>query len=73
MLVFEFKAYANENQFNAVGKAIRTAQLIRNSCLHYWMNKKSGWYSLNKYCAILVAHDFRFASELYSKARQSSA
>jgi len=40
MLVFEFKAYGNENQFKAVGKAIRTAQFTRNSCLRYWMNKK---------------------------------
>ena len=72
MLVFGFKAYGNENQFNAVGEAIRTAQFIRNSCLHYWMNKKSGRYSMNKYCAIL-ADDFRFASELNSRARQSSA
>lgn len=40
MLVFEFKAYGNENQFNVVGEAIRTAQFTRNSCLRYWMNKK---------------------------------
>ena len=40
MLIFEFKAYGNENLFNAVGEAIRTAQFIRNSCLRYWMRKK---------------------------------
>jgi len=35
MLVFEFKAYRKQNQFNAVDEAIRTAQFIRNSCLRY--------------------------------------
>ena len=73
MLVFEFKAYGKQNQFNAVDEAIRTAQFIRNSCLRYWMdNKKVGRYDLNKYCAVL-ARDFPFADELNSMARQSSA
>jgi putative transposase len=73
MLVFEFKAYEKQNQFNAVDEAIRAAQFIRNSCLRYWMdNKKVDRYDLNKYCAIL-ARDFPFASELNSMARQSSA
>ncbi len=58
MLVFEFKAYGKQNQFNAVDEAIRTAKFIRNSCLRYWMdNKKVGRYDLNKYCALL-ARDF---------------
>ena len=73
MLVFEFKAYGKQNQFNAVDEAIRTAKFIRNSCLRYWMdNKKVGRYDLNKYCAVL-ARDFPFADELNSMARQSSA
>jgi putative transposase len=73
MLVFEFKAYGRQYQFNAVDEAIRTAQFIRNSCLRYWMdNKKVGRYDLNKYCAVL-ARDFPFADELNSMARQSSA
>jgi putative transposase len=73
MLVFEFKAYGRQYQFNAVDEAIRTPQFIRNSCLRYWMdNKKMDRYDLNKYCAVL-ARDFSFASELNSMARQSSA
>jgi len=40
MLVFEFKAYGKQNQFNAVDEAIRTPQFIRNSCLRYWMDNK---------------------------------
>jgi putative transposase len=73
MLVFEFKAYGKQNQFNAVDEAIRTAKFIRNSCLRYWMdNKNVGRYDLNKYCAVL-ARDLTFADELNSMARQSSA
>ena len=54
-------------------EAIRTAQFVRNSCLHYWINNKNvGRYDLNKYCA-LQARDFPFASELNSMARLASA
>lgn len=73
MLVFEFKAYGKSNQIAAVNEAIRTAQFVRNSCLRYWMdNKKIDKYDLNKYCAVL-AHNFPFADELNSQARQASA
>jgi hypothetical protein len=73
MLVFEFKAYGNKSQFAAVFEAIRTAQFVRNSCLRYWMdNLKIDKYDLNKYCAVL-AHEFPFADELNSQARQASA
>jgi putative transposase len=42
MLVFEFKAYRKQKQFNTVDEAIITAQFIRNCCLLYWIhNKKS--------------------------------
>jgi putative transposase len=73
MLVFEFKTYGKSSQFTAVDEAIRTAQFVRNSCLRYWIdNKKVNKYDLNKYCAVL-AHDFPFADELNSIARQASA
>jgi putative transposase len=73
MLVFEFKAYGKSSQIAAVNEAIRTAQFVRNSCLRYWMdNKKIDKYDLNKYCAVL-AHNFPFADELNSQARQASA
>jgi putative transposase len=56
-----------------VYEAIRTAQFVRNSCLHYWINYKNvGRYELNKYCA-LQARDFPFADELNSMARLASA
>ncbi len=73
MLVFEFKAYGKSDQFSAVDEAIRTAQFVRNSCIRLWMdNQKIGQYDLQKYCAVL-AHEFPFASELNSMARQASA
>jgi putative transposase len=73
MLVFEFKAYGNKSQFVAVDEAIRTAQFVRNSCIRLWMdNQKIGQYDLQKYCAVL-AHEFPFADELNSQARQASA
>jgi putative transposase len=72
MLVFEFKAYGKQNQFNAVDEAIRTAKFIRNICLPIVDNQKVGRYELNKYCAVL-SRDFRCASKLNSMARQSSA
>ena len=70
MLVFEFKAYGKQSQFNAVDEAIRTAKFIRNSCLRYWMdNKKVGRYDLNKDCAVRD-RDLTNAYELNSMARQ---
>ena len=73
MLVLEFKVRAKEQQYKGIDEAIRTAQFIQNKCLRYWMdNKGVGRYDLNKYCRVL-AHDFKFANELNSQARQSSA
>jgi putative transposase len=73
MLILEFKVRAKKHQYQAIDEAIRTAQFIRNKCLRYWMdNQQVGRYDLNKYCRVL-AHDFKFASQLNSQARQSSA
>ncbi|WP_254172718.1 RNA-guided endonuclease InsQ/TnpB family protein [Planktothrix pseudagardhii] len=73
MLVLEFKVRAGLQQSKAIDEAIRTAQFVQNKCLRYWMdNKGVNKYDLNKYCRVL-AHDFKFANELNSQARQSSA
>ncbi|GFE69623.1 RNA-guided endonuclease TnpB family protein [Chroococcus sp. FPU101] len=73
MLVVEFKVRAKKEQYAAIDEAIRTAQFIQNKCLRYWMdNEKVGRYDLNKYCRVL-AHEFSFAEQLNSQARQSSA
>jgi len=73
MLVFEFKAYGSQQQFDAIDEAIRTCQFIRNKCLRLWMDGDAKSQSdLNKHCAIL-AREYSFASELNSMARQASA
>ena len=55
MLVFEFKAYGNQQQFNAVDEALRTVQFIRNKAIRLWMdNVKIGKNDLSKYCAVLA-------------------
>jgi putative transposase len=73
MFVLEFKVEAKTKQYQAIDDAIRTAQFIRNKCLRYWMdNKGADKYDLSAYCRVL-AHDFKFAGELNSQARQASA
>ena len=73
MLVLEFKVRAKKHQYTAIDEAIRTAQFIQNKCLRFWMdNGQADKYDLNKYCRVL-AHDFDFANQLNSQARQSSA
>ncbi len=73
MFVLEFKVEAKTKQYQAIDDAIRTAQFIRNKCLKYWMdNKGVDKYDLSAYCRVL-AHDFKFAGELNSQARQASA
>jgi putative transposase len=73
MLVFEFKAYGNQQQFDAVDEALRTVQFIRNKAIRLWMdNVKIGKNELSKYCAVL-AKEFPFCNKLNSQARQASA
>jgi putative transposase len=73
MIVLEFKAYGKLEQFTAVDEALRTVQFIRNKCLRLWIDGLAkSQYDLNKYCAVL-AHEFPFANELNSMARQASA
>jgi len=73
MFVLEFKVEAKTKQYQAIDDAICTAQFIRNKCLRCWMdNKGVDKYDLSAYCRVL-AHDFKFAGELNSQARQASA
>ncbi len=73
MIIYEFKVKAKPEQYQAIDEAIRTSQFIQNKCLRYWMdNKGVSKYGLNKYCKVL-AQEFKFARELNSMARQSSA
>ncbi len=73
MIVLEYKIKAKQYQLQAIDKAIRTSQFVRNKALRYWMdNKGVSKYDLNKYCRVL-AKEFAFANNLNSTARQSSA
>ena len=72
MIVFEFQAYGNTAQFNAIDEAIRTMQFVRNKCLRLGIdgNVKS-CFDLNKYTKVL-AIELDFADGLHSMARQSA-
>lgn len=73
MIVLEFKIKGKQHQLDSIDEAIRTGQFIRNKCLRFWMdNQKINRYDLNKHCAVL-AHEFKFADNLNSMARQSHA
>jgi putative transposase len=73
MFVLEFKVKAKTQQYQAIDEAIRTAQFIRNKCLRLWMDTpgtdKKDLYRYSK----VLAHDFEFADQLNSSARQASA
>ena len=75
MIVFEAKLEGQNEQYQALDEAIRTARFVRNSCLRYWMDSKGiGRYDLNKFCAVLAANiEFPWVSKLNSMARQASA
>ncbi len=69
MIVLEYKIKAKQYQLQAIDKAIRTSQFVRNKALRYWMdNKGVSKYDLNKYCRVL-AKEFAFANNL-KKVRQ---
>jgi putative transposase len=73
MIVFEFKAYGLQQQFQSIDEAIRTVQFVRNKCLRLWIEGGAkSCFDLNKYCAVL-AKEFPFANNLNSQARQSAA
>jgi putative transposase len=73
MIVFEFKAYGQQQQFQSIDETIRTVQFVRNKCLRLWIEGGAkSCFDLNKYCAVL-AKEFPFANNLNSQARQSAA
>ncbi|WP_424102374.1 RNA-guided endonuclease InsQ/TnpB family protein [Moorena producens] len=73
MIILEFKAKGKESQYSAIDEAIRTVKFIRNSCIRLWMdNKGTNKFDLSKYSKVL-AHQFSFANELNSTARQAAS
>ena len=76
LLVLEYKIKANKIKSQAIEKAIRTTQFIRNKCLRYWMDAKKedkiNRFALNKYSTEL-RNEFNFVKQLNSMAVQASA
>jgi putative transposase len=73
MLVLEAKLEETKKQYEKLNEAIRTARLVPNSCLRYWMdNKNIGKYDLSAYCGVL-ASQFELAKNLNSMAGQARA
>src|SRR5579864_6914976 len=73
MLIYEYKLDGNKAQYIAIDEAIRTVQFIRNKCLRFWMGEHGmSKNNLQCYCATL-AHEYSFANNLNSQARQAAA
>lgn len=73
MLVLEAKLEGTKEQYAKLNEAIRTARLVRNICLRYWMdNKDIGKQELSANCAV-QASQFEFAKNLTSMAGQARA
>ncbi len=73
MLVYEYKVDGTKQQYAAIDEAIRVVQFIRNKCLRLWMDERGiRKNDLQCYCAQL-AHEYAFANNLNSQARQASA
>ncbi|NEP35600.1 transposase [Moorena sp. SIO3B2] len=73
MIIMEFKVKGKKSQYSAIDEAIRTVKFIRNSCIRLWMdNKGTNKFDLSKYSKVL-AHQFPFANELNSTARQAAS
>jgi len=70
MLVREAKLKdGTPEQYQALDKAIRTGQFIRNKCLRLWMDsEKLGKPKMQSLCKDL-AQQFSFAKKLNSMAR----
>ncbi|HLP88998.1 MAG TPA: transposase, partial [Nostocaceae cyanobacterium] len=70
MIVLEFKVRGKETQYAAIDDAIRTAQFVRNKCIHFWMdNRDVGQKELYRYNTALRA-EYPFVKDLNSHACQ---
>jgi len=70
MIVLEFKAQGKTIQYAAIDEAIKTAQFVRNKCVHFWMdNRGVGQKELYRHTTALRA-EFPFVKALNSHACQ---
>ncbi len=40
MIALEFKAQEKITQYTAIDKTIKTAQFMRNKCVHFWIDNR---------------------------------
>jgi putative transposase len=73
MIVLELKLKGKTQQYRVIDEMIRTAQVVRNTTLRYWLdNQGVKLVDLYKQCAIM-AKEFEWAGKLNSMARQAMA
>ena len=73
MLVYEYKLRLSRAQAAAIDEAIRTTQFLRNKALRVWMDGRGvSANDLQLLCSRL-AHEYPFAAQLNSQARQAAA
>jgi putative transposase len=73
MIVLELKLKGKTQQYRVIDEMIRTAQIVRNTTLRYWIdNQGVKLVDLYKQCAIMVK-EFEWAGKLNSMARQAMA
>ena len=73
MIVLELKLKGKTQQYRVIDEMIRTAQIVRNTTLRYWINNQGvKLVDLYKQCAIM-AKEFEWAGKLNSMARQAMA
>jgi putative transposase len=73
MIVLELKLKGKTQQYRVIDEMIRTAQIVRNTTLRYWIdNQGVKLVDLYKQCAIM-AKEFEWAGKLNSMARQAMA
>ena len=76
VLVVEYKAKGNAEQYRQIDEAVRTAQFIRNKCLRFWIDskdsaKKVGKYDISKHTTFL-REEFVWCRRLNSTAVQAA-
>ncbi|KKM14851.1 hypothetical protein LCGC14_1701900, partial [marine sediment metagenome] len=76
MIIYEFRLYGTQKQYQAVDECIKVSQFMRNKALRKWMDSKDSeqkvsCYSLNGISKIL-AKEFDFVKPLNSTARQAA-
>lgn len=72
MLVVEYKAKGNAEQYRQIDEAIRTVQFVQNKCLRLWIDgEKVGKYDISKHTTFL-REEYVWCRRLNSTAVQAA-